>query len=74
MTNLGVVDLPRTFGPLVLDAVWGPSISAGFIGEQVVGATTFVDRLHLLHTSYAPIIGLLDQMTAELTAALTNVN
>jgi hypothetical protein len=71
VTNLGVVDLPRTFGPLVLDAVWGPAVGNSFIGEQVVGATTFADQLHLVHTSYAPIVGLLDQIAAELSAALT---
>jgi NRPS condensation-like uncharacterized protein len=74
VTNLGIVDLPRKFGPLVLDAVWGPSVCVGLDGEQVVGATTFGRRLHLVHTSYAPIIGLLDQMAAEVTAALTSVN
>ena len=74
VTNLGVVNLPQTFGPLVLDAVWGPSVIVGLVGEQVVGATTFADRLHLVYTSYTPIIGLIDQIAAEITAALTNVN
>ena len=57
---------------LVLDAVWGPAISVGLAGEQVIGAATFNDRLRLVHTSYAPIAGLLDQMAAELSDALTN--
>jgi NRPS condensation-like uncharacterized protein len=73
VTNLGVVTLPQMFGSLVLDAVWGPSIAVGLVGEQVVGAATFNDRLHLVHTSYAPITGLLDQMNAELLGALANL-
>jgi hypothetical protein len=73
LTNLGVVNLPPHYGPLVLEAVWGPAVTLGFVGEQVVGAATFGDQLHLLHTSYAPIKGLLDQMSAEITAALTKV-
>ncbi|MFM0513715.1 phthiocerol/phthiodiolone dimycocerosyl transferase family protein [Paraburkholderia sp. RL17-373-BIF-A] len=73
VTNLGVVTLPKVFGSLVLDAIWGPSIAVGLVGEQVIGAATFNDRLHLAHTSYAPIKGLLDQMTAELLDALSNV-
>ena len=72
VTNLGVVTLPQVFGSLVLDAVWGPSIAVGLVGEQVIGAATFNNRLHLVHTSYAPIEGLLDQMTAELLDAVTN--
>jgi hypothetical protein len=73
VTNLGVVNLPKQFGPLVLEAVWGPSVAVGVVGEQVIGASTFNDQLHLVHTSYAPIPGLLDQMAAEITAALTDV-
>ncbi|MFM0015102.1 hypothetical protein [Paraburkholderia sediminicola] len=72
LTNLGVVALPRVFGSLVLDAVWGPSVILGLVGEQVIGAVTFNDRLHLVHTSYAPITGLLDRMNAELLDALVN--
>jgi hypothetical protein len=72
VTNLGVVTLPQAFGSLVLDAVWGPAIAVGLIGEQVIGAATFNDRLHLVHTSYAPIKGLLDQMSAELLDALAD--
>ncbi|MEA3113889.1 MAG: hypothetical protein QOG58_3688, partial [Caballeronia sp.] len=73
VTNLGVVALPEVFGSLRLDAVWGPAVSLGLRGEQVIGAATFNDRLHLVHTSYAPVTGLLDQMKAELSGALGNV-
>ncbi len=71
ITNLGVVNLPRNYGPLALQAVWGPCVAAGFAGEPVIGASTFGDHLHLLHTSYGAIKGLLDQMVAEITLALT---
>ncbi|MEX3971986.1 condensation protein [Paraburkholderia caribensis] len=74
VTNLGVVNLPRRFGPLTLDAVWGPSVSVGVVDEQVIGAATFDGQLHLVHTSYMPVLGLLDQMVAEITAALTSEN
>lgn len=72
VTNLGVVDLPKQFGPLALDALWGPSVAVGVVGEQVIGAATFNDQLHLVHTSYQPVYGLLDQMAAEITAAVTD--
>jgi hypothetical protein len=73
VSNLGVVALPEVFGSLRLDAVWGPAVALGLVGEQVIGAATFNDRLHLVHTSYAPVTGLLDQMKAELSGALGNV-
>ncbi|MBN3754417.1 condensation protein [Paraburkholderia sp. Tr-20389] len=74
ITNLGVVDLPKQFGALVLDAVWGPSVVVGVEGEQVIGAVTFDDQLHLVHTSFAPMRGLLDQMTAEIEVALAHAD
>ncbi|MEM5344185.1 phthiocerol/phthiodiolone dimycocerosyl transferase family protein [Paraburkholderia azotifigens] len=74
ITNLGVVDLPTRFGALALDAVWGPSVAVGVVGEQVIGAATYRDRLHLVHTSYSPMQGLLDQMVLEIAAALSDVS
>jgi NRPS condensation-like uncharacterized protein len=74
VTNLGVVALPHVFGRLILDAVWGPSVAVGPVDEQVVGAATFNGRLHLVHTSYAPVTGLLDQMSAELSDALMSIH
>jgi hypothetical protein len=40
----------------------------------VIGAATFDGQLHLVHTSYTPVLGLLDQMVVEITAALTDDN
>jgi NRPS condensation-like uncharacterized protein len=74
ITNLGVVDLPKRFGSLALDAVWGPSVAVGVAGEQVIGAATYDDRLHLVHTSYAPMHGLLDRMVVEIGAALNKAS
>lgn len=71
VTNLGVVNLPKRFGPIALDALWGPSVSVGVVGEQVIGAGTYDGQLHLVHTSYAPVSGLLDRMVIEFTQALT---
>lgn len=70
VTNLGVVNLPRKYGQLSLERIWGPSVSMCFVGGQTIGASTFGSRLHLLYTSFAPIHGLLDQMAIEIAAAL----
>ncbi|MBP0594796.1 condensation protein [Paraburkholderia sp. LEh10] len=70
VTNLGVVNLPRQYGPLKLESLWGPAVSMGVVGEQVVGAVTFNNQLHLLHTSFEPVEGLLEEMLAEFWVAL----
>jgi hypothetical protein len=73
ITNLGVVNLPNRFGPLALEAVWGPSVAVGVEGEQVIGAATFDDALHLVHTSYTPMRGLLERMVVEINVALSDM-
>lgn len=44
VTNLGMVKIPRTFGRLKLEAVFGPCVFAGD-AEKVVGITTVNDTL-----------------------------
>jgi hypothetical protein len=70
LTNLGAVEFRECYGPLTLPALWGPSVHPGFAMTQTVGAVTVGDRLHLLHTSYEPAIGLLDEVALLLNAAL----
>lgn len=70
LTNLGDLGFPQTIGALDLEAVWGPSVSMGFSGEQTVGVATHSGRLNLVHTSYAPIVGLLPETVRLLTAAV----
>ena len=59
VTNLGRLNLATEFGALRLKAMWGPMVTAGFAGEQVLGAATLHGQLALVHTSYAPFAGLL---------------
>jgi NRPS condensation-like uncharacterized protein len=70
LTNLGAVEFKDTYGPLTLHALWGPSVHTGFAMGQTVGAVTVGDQLHLLHTSYEPASGLLDEASSLLNAAL----
>jgi NRPS condensation-like uncharacterized protein len=70
LTNLGAVEFRDSYGPLTLDALWGPSVTTGFAQGQTVGAVTTGGRLHLLHTSYEPAHGLLDRTSSFLNAAL----
>jgi len=59
MTNMGAVAIPSDYGAMTLEAIWGPSVTLGFEGEQTIGTSSFGGRLRLLHTSYAPVAGLL---------------
>ena len=70
LTNLGAVEFKDAYGPLMLHALWGPSVDTGFAMGQTVGAVTVRDQLHLLHTSYEPASGLLGKASSLLNAAL----
>ena len=49
LTNLGAIEFKDPYGPVTLDALWGPSVTTGFALGQTVGAVTQGGRLHLLH-------------------------
>ncbi|WP_233838697.1 phthiocerol/phthiodiolone dimycocerosyl transferase family protein [Paraburkholderia sp. ZP32-5] len=70
VSNLGVVDLPREYGPLKLEALWGPGLAVSFPGVPVIGVSTFGGRLHLLHTNFTRRMGLLEAVRDELIAGL----
>lgn len=61
MTNLGVLQLPETYGDLIVEKVWGP-ILRSIPGQDVVAAATFAGSLSLVHTSVGRTAGLLDRM------------
>jgi len=72
LTNLGAAAFKETYGPLTLDALWGPAILSAFANGQTVGAVTVRDQLHLLHTSYGPA-NLLGEILSVLNAVLEDV-
>jgi len=55
-----------SFGGFKLESLWGPSVFVGIEGEQMIGAATLNGGIHLLHTSYIPILKLLQTMEATL--------
>jgi Condensation domain/Phthiocerol/phthiodiolone dimycocerosyl transferase C-terminus len=60
VSNLGVLPFEADFGDLRLEALWGPSVFVGIEGEQMIGAATLRGAIHLLHSSYTPIVSLLE--------------
>jgi len=60
LSNLGELPFETPVGGLKLEALWGPAVFVGIEGEQMIGVATVNGVLHLLHSSYSPIEGLLE--------------
>ncbi len=65
LTNLGRLVEP-------LEAFWGPAVLTGVENQQTIGAATVNGRLHLLHTSRSPVVGLLHETAEVLCSALSS--
>jgi hypothetical protein len=68
LTNLGSLQCGFDCCDLKLKALWGPAVFMGFEGEQTVGVTTTNGSLCLLHSSFAPLPGLLQRSERLLRA------
>lgn len=60
LSNLKSAEFRAVPADLTVEAVWGPSVLLGVEGEQMVGVATFDGALHLVHTSFTPVAGLLE--------------
>lgn len=60
VSNLGDLDPFAHGGDLNVEAVWGPSVNLGTEALQTIGMATYAGELHLLHSTYRPVEGLLD--------------
>jgi hypothetical protein len=69
ISNLGNLPVETRFGDLTFKRLWGPSILAGFEGEQEIGVATIDGSISLLHTSHTPLSGFLEAMQDHLAAA-----
>jgi NRPS condensation-like uncharacterized protein len=72
VSNLGQMPYESEFGPLKLEAVWGPTALQGLEGEQNVGVATTNGAIRLLHASYSLIPDLLENAELILRAACEN--
>jgi len=69
VSNLKTVEIPIQPDGLMVESVWGPSVLCGYEGEHAIGAATFDGALHLVHSSFTPVAGLLDTIHEKLMAA-----
>jgi Condensation domain len=72
VNNLGAVPFESRFSELTLQAIWGPCLLLGYEAERLISAATVEGSLHLTHTSYQPLPGVLEVMEQHLAAACTS--
>lgn len=70
VTNLGRIDFKGQQSHLRVKSLWGPMVSSGLSGEQVIGVATLNDLLQLSYTTYQPINGLLTAVEQLLKQSL----
>jgi hypothetical protein len=68
VSNVGQPLCPDKSPAVRITSMWGPSNLLGFEGEQLVGAITINECLHLLHTAYSPLPHLLKVVRVTLIA------
>ncbi len=71
LSNLGSEPVASTYEGFALKALWGPILSSGFADDQGVGVCTEGGVLRLAHASYTAMPGLLDEVRAVLSDAVT---
>jgi NRPS condensation-like uncharacterized protein len=69
ISNLGRLPYETDFGSLKLEAIWGPSCTSGYEGEQFVGISTVNNLMCLMVSSRYPLASLLTTVEQELKAA-----
>lgn len=70
ISNLGSLPFGQQFGPIRLEALWGPAVVIGRENEHTIGAATVAGSLCLTYTSHTPKRGLLETMQNHLKAAI----
>jgi hypothetical protein len=70
VTNLGRISFKGEHSALRVKSLWGPMVSSGLSGEQVIGVATLNDVLQLSYTTYQPISGLLTAVEKVLEQSL----
>jgi hypothetical protein len=70
VSNLGLVPYDSASGSLNIKSLWAPAFLRGHDPEQTIGVSTINGSLHLVHTSWTPIPGLLERIERKLTESL----
>jgi hypothetical protein len=68
VSNVGELRFASKESAIRIASMWGPSNLLGFEGEQLLGAVTINECLHLLYTAYSPIPHFVEEVRANLIA------
>lgn len=69
VSNLGQVPYSSSIGELTIEALWPPVVLRGHDAEQNIGVSTINGALHLVHSSWSPLPGFLEEIHARLQNA-----
>jgi len=69
ISNVGLVPYSPDFGKVTLQSLWAPAMLRGHELEQTIGVATINGSIHLVHTSWTPIPGLLEGVERKLAEA-----
>lgn len=70
VSNVGLLPYSPEFGNLRLKSFWAPVMLRGHAPEQTIGVATVNGKIHLVHSSWNPIPGLLGGIVRYLLAAV----
>jgi len=68
VSNVGELLSASKESAIQITSMWGPSNLLGFEGEQLIGAITVNECLHLLYTAYSPIPHFVEEVRTTLIA------
>jgi hypothetical protein len=69
VSNLGQLPYSSSIGNLTIEALWAPVVLRGHDGEQTIGLSTVNGALHLVHSSWYPLPGFLEEIEHRLQKA-----
>ena len=70
VSNVGLLPYSPDFGTLKLKSLWAPVMLRGHAPEQTIGVATVNGQIHLVHSSWNPIPGLLGGIKEQLSRAV----
>jgi hypothetical protein len=73
ISNVSLVPYSPDFGKVTVKSLWAPAMLRGHEPEQTIGVATINGSIHLIHTSWNPIPGLLEGIEQKLAEACLHI-
>jgi len=69
VSNVGLIPYGPDFGKVKIKSIWAPVMLRGNKPEQTIGVATINGSIHLVHSSWTPVPGLLEGVERKLAEA-----